>query len=467
VRWLALWLVLFGVSAATLGIDAFDGSDYGGDEPHYLVVAESIVSDRDLDVRDEYRERAYADWYPRRLQPDGEPVGGRLTEPQGLGFPLLIAPAYALGGPVLVQLFLAAIGALAFVLAARLARRIVPEPWATGGVLLVALCPLSLAYGATVSPELTAGALLVGALLCALRMRERSRLRDAYAAAFMLALLPWLAARFVVPALPVALLLVRWTARRGRGPTALVVAEIMFGSLLFYVALNEGLYGGRTPDAAGGTGTGADFPFGYLERLPRLAGLWLDRDYGAVRWAPVLALAFFAGWLLWRSWRERVAQALPERRDAEIAAAAALLVCAGVVAVAAVGAPTMFGFWFPGRYLVVGLPVAAALCAWGLRHAPRAGAALGALTMLASVWLLIDLWTGAVDGWADPSSRAPWGPLHALFPRFAGSGSVWADVVSIALAVALLGLVAREWLTWRRRARRIEQRRRPGAVARR
>lgn len=434
-RTLALWLLLLGVYAATLPIDAFRTADHGADEARYLLVAESIVSDRDIDLADEYRRRAYADWYPDALSPDGRPVKGRLHDPHGFGFALLIAPAYALGGPTGVQLFLAAIAALGFVLAVRLARRIVPDPWATAGVLLVALSPPALAYAATVRPELAAGALLAGAALCALRAREQSLMRHAYGGAAMLALLPWLGPKYVLAGLPLALLLVRWTGRRGRATVAIVAAEIMIGSGVFYVALNEGLYEGPTPYAADG-GTGASFPGGYVDRVPRLASLWLDRDDGIVRWAPILALAFFAAWLLWRSLRERVARAIPERRDAEVAAALALLVCAATVVVAAFGAPSMSGDWFPGRHLVAALPAAAALCAWGLRHAPRIGAALGALTLLASAWLLIDLWTGAVDGWERPASRAPWGPLL----------DAWAIAVGVALALALAALAAREWL---------------------
>ena len=70
-RTLALWLLLFGVYAATIGLDAFAGSDYGGDEPHYLLAAHSVVHDGDVDVRDEYAERAYSDFYPHRLRPAG------------------------------------------------------------------------------------------------------------------------------------------------------------------------------------------------------------------------------------------------------------------------------------------------------------------------------------------------------------------------------------------------------------
>ena len=49
-RTLALWLLLFGVYAATIGLHAFGASDYAGDEPHYLLAAKSIVEDGDVDV---------------------------------------------------------------------------------------------------------------------------------------------------------------------------------------------------------------------------------------------------------------------------------------------------------------------------------------------------------------------------------------------------------------------------------
>ena len=58
---------------------------------------------------------------------------------------------------------------------------------------------------------------------------------------------------------------------------------------------------------------------------------------------------------------------LPERHDVEVTAALCALVCAAQVLVAAFIAPTMFGFFFPGRYLVAALPMAVPLVAWGLR----------------------------------------------------------------------------------------------------
>jgi hypothetical protein len=163
----------------------------------------------------------------------------------------------------------------------------------------------------------------------------------------------------------------------------------------------------------------------------------------------VLALSLFAAWLLWRSRRAHVARLVEERADAEAAAELALWVWAGVLLVAALAAPTIAGEWFAGRQLVAGLPPAAALCAWGMRHAPRTGAVLGALTLAASVWLVLAFAFGGTAGWADAGTDAPLGPAVDLLPR-SGVGSAWFAVAAAALAVAVASLVAREW--WRERS---------------
>src|SRR4051795_8946693 len=191
-RTLALWLLLFGVYAATIGLDAFAGSDYAGDEPHYLLAAHSIVHDGDVDVRDEYRRRAYSEFYPRQLRPHGRTTEGRLNEPHGVGFPLLIAPAYAIGGARGVEVFLAAIAGLAMALAYRLALRVAPDPWALGAALVAGLSPPLLAYGTAVYPELPAAAALAGAALLALRLSTRVRWQDAAVCFVLLGALPWL-----------------------------------------------------------------------------------------------------------------------------------------------------------------------------------------------------------------------------------------------------------------------------------
>src|SRR5439155_3874085 len=102
----------------------------------------------------------------------------------------------------------------AFVLAAALARRMVPEPWATAGAGLVGLSPPALVASTTVTPTVPAAVALTGAALCALAVRERPRLRFIWGGALLLAGLPWLGWTFALPGLVVAWALVAWALRQ-------------------------------------------------------------------------------------------------------------------------------------------------------------------------------------------------------------------------------------------------------------
>ena len=82
-----LWVVLFAAYAATLGLDARPGSRFTVAEAHTLLTAESLASDLDVDLRDEYRTRAWSEWHPGALRPTAGLTSGRLIEPQGVGLP--------------------------------------------------------------------------------------------------------------------------------------------------------------------------------------------------------------------------------------------------------------------------------------------------------------------------------------------------------------------------------------------
>jgi hypothetical protein len=449
-RTLALWLLLFGVYAATLGLDAFAGSDYGGDEPHYLLAAESITNDGDVDLLDEYADRSYAKFYPHELRPHGRQTDGRLNEPHGVGFPLLIAPAYALGGAKAVELFLAAVAALAMALAYRLALRVAPDPWAFGAALAIGLSPPLLAYGTAVYPELSAAAVLAGAALLAVRLDTRVSWWDASLCFLLLGALPWLGTKFAVPGVVIGVFAARSIWRARRRTLAVGAVELSLFSVGLFVAINEAIYGGPTPyaaDAAGESATGAAFPGGYLERAYRLVALFVDRSYGLLRWAPVFALAFAGLWWLWRSRRDRLARAVPGVREIELTAGLCAAVLGAQLLVAAFLAPTMFGFWFPPRHLMAALPLAVPLVAWGLRHLPRTGTALALLTVAASGWLYADVRWGDGSLVADRPD-APFGPLTDLLPLFTPDGG-WPFWLAGGLGIAAAALVLREALAAR------------------
>ena len=380
-RTFALWLVLFGVYAATLGLDAVGDSDYGAREREYLMAVESLVDDRDVDVDAEYAER-------------------------GIGFPLLLVPAWLVGGEVAIELFLAAIAALAVALGYRLARYVVPDPWALGAAGAVGLSPPFLAYGSAVYPELSAGAALAGAALLTIRLDARPGWRAAFACFALLGTLPWLGVQFIPAGLVIGFFAARAVWRARKRTLAFGAVELSLFSLAVYVGLNEALYDGPTPYGAleeSETATGASSPGAYLERTYRLVALFIDREYGLLRWAPVFALAFAGLWWLWRSHRDRLARAVPQLREIELTADLCAAAVAAQLLVAAFLAPTMFGFWFPARHVLAALPLAIPLVAWGLRHAPRVGSVLAALT-LAAIGVAL---RGRAFRWRLVRDRAP------------------------------------------------------------
>jgi len=421
-RGLPLVLVLLAAYAATLGLHADGDARYTAAEAHRLLSAESLVSDGDLDLRDEYATRAWQDWYPGTLRPAATLTNGRLHEPQGLGLPLLIAPAYALAGPTGVEVFLALLYAIAFAVAVALGRCLVSDPWPGLAALVVGLSPPALAAATTVSPATAGAPLLAGAVLLALRVREQPRLWSVFWCALLVAVLPWLAIGLVLPALVVALALARWLRRRNRGLAGFTALEVVLTSTVFYVAVNDRLFGGPVPDAARDGGlraaTGIDGINDVAQRLLRAPAVLIDRDVGALRWAPILALVLFALLLLWRSRRRRVAVAIADRVDVEVAAGLVALVCAAGVVVAAFGPPELHGAWMVPGDLPVVLPVAAALVAWGWQHAGRVAPVLAAVTLAASGWTLTAARVDESAGLAPPHGELPWGGAERVLPRF-------------------------------------------------
>jgi hypothetical protein len=377
-RAVALWLLLFGVYAATLGFD-----DYTGNEPHYLLAAESLDHDADVDVLNQYRERG--------VDPQGKRTKGRLNEPYGIGFPLLILPAYALGGDKGVELFLAAVAALGLALAYRLALGAAPDPWALGAAAAVGLSPPMLAYSTAVYPELTAGTLLAGAALLALRLDERPGWRPGFGCFLMLGALPWLGVRFVPAGIVVGVVAARALWRSRRRTLTIGAVEVSLFSVALLVGIDEALYDGPTPYSAADSATGASGVADYLGRLPRLVTLFIDPDFGLLRWAPLFALAFVGLWWLSRSRRDHLARAVAQLHATELTAGLCAAVLAVQLAVAVLLAPQAHGEWFAGRHLIPALPLATPLVALGLRRLPRAGVALALLTVGVSAWLYADV----------------------------------------------------------------------------
>ncbi|MCW3015545.1 MAG: hypothetical protein JWO02_2637 [Solirubrobacterales bacterium] len=419
-RWLAVFVVLLAAYAATLGLRAAPGERYAPAEAHRLMTAASIAHDGDIDLRNQYASRTWKEWDGAPLRSTAGLTGGRLVEPQGIGFPLLIAPAYALGGATAVQLQCAILLALAFVLAAALARRLVPEPWATRSALAVGLSPPALAASTTIAPTTAGAVVLTGATLLALGIRERPRLRWTFYCASLLALTAWLDIHLALPGAVIAIALWRWLRRRQRALAGFVALEVVLTSAVVYITINDRLFGGLTPASArlsGGSPTGAADAGDSIGRLPRVLGALIDARAGALRWAPVLALALVTLSLLWRSRRDRWAAAISDQVDVEVTGTLLALIAAAGVVGAAFARPSLQGPWLVSPDVVAVLPCVAALGALALRRYPRLGGMLTAVTLAGSIWFVAGARLDDHAGVAPPRGALPWGGVERVLPR--------------------------------------------------
>ncbi len=441
---MATWAALVALYAAGLLLPAAPGHQLTATEAHRLLVAHSIVTDYDVDLLVERQAQPWTDWggvigvsdtvplapnVTVRGTPDGPgpPVApGGFLEPSGIGLGAALAPAYwvgyhtGIGGRLAVQLWCAMLLAAAFVLALGLARRVVPDPWATRGVLLVAVSPPALLGATQIGPTAPAALLLTGAVAACLSVRDEPRWRFAVLSAFCAALLPWVWLPLAPVALLVAAALIRWMRRRRRGFTGFVALEILLLSAFIYITVHDRMFGGPTPwfpEVGWSLPTffdGLGHAIGRAFGAP--LGLLIDRDLGLLRWAPVLALVGVAGWRLLRWRRARLYRTFADEIHVEVIAAFLLLVFVVATVPYAILSPWPGVNWLGGPGAATALPVIAATVGWGWQRTPRTAAVLAGLTVLATAWLLVaGLLSGAV-GSDPPVGPLPWGGVEGLLP---------------------------------------------------
>jgi len=449
-RLAAVWLLLLAVYAAGLVVPAAPGRQLSSDEAHRLLVAHSLVTDGDMDLLDDYQAGAWRSWGgvvgtgPRdalrpnvalRVEPGApgpQPVApGGFLEPSGLGGGIVLAPAYwagrvvagddGSGGRVAVQLWCAALLALAFALAIPIARRIVPEPWATRGVLAVALSPPAVLGATQIGVGGPAAALVTGAVAAALAVREHPRVGAALACALLSALLWWVWLPLGPVALLIAAALARWMRRRRHGLAGFVALELLLLSAFVFITVHDRVYGGPTPWAPAAGWTLPTDVDGLGDALGRAVGGplgWLvDERYGLLRWAPIALLGGLAGWRLWTWRRRRLARVFADEIHIEVIVGFLLLVVLAAAVPYAILSPWPATTWLGGPGTVVGLPVLGAAVAWAWQRTPRLGAGLAALTALATAWLLVAAIVSGDVGSAPPQGPLPWGGVERLLPR--------------------------------------------------
>jgi hypothetical protein len=371
----------------------------GGDEPHYLIIAQSLWRDGDLRIENNHQRGDYLEYFGGELRPDFLKRGtdGQIYSIHLPGVPAILAPVLALGGYGAVKVFLALLAAAAASAAWRAAFALtgqVAAAWFGWAGVTLAAPVLLLSF--TVYPDGPGAVVVVLAfgLLVSLQTKPAAPVRWWAGAGLLAALLPWFHPRFAVLAAALGLvftLRAMGAARPIRALAAFAAAPVASATGWFgyyYV-----LYGRFNPSVAYGHYTQMS-----LERVPTgVLGLLFDQQYGLLVYAPVFAVG--------------LAGLVPlARRHARLTAEWAAVVVPYTVVTA------MYHMWWggfssPARFigatlLVFALPIAAAW-AHGTSAATRAfqAAALGVTAGITAMLL------AAEDGsfvFNVRGTEAPW-----------------------------------------------------------
>jgi hypothetical protein len=431
-----------------------------GDEPHYLVIAQSLWRDGDLKIENNHARGDYLEYFPGDLEPHylTRGVDGQIYSIHPIGMPVLIAPVYGLGGYPAVVLAFVLIAAVA---AALMWYAVVAATNSAGGATfalaaIVGTSPFLLNTFA-VYPEIPAALAVVVAFFFATQSSSEQWWRW-LVTGVACASLPWLSTKYApmsAALVAVALARIVWRdppaagAMSGppRGNAAPAAASsiaaaalvVPYGlSLLGWFYFFYAIWGSPLPQS----------PYGKLVQteLQNLIfgapGLLFDQEYGLLPNAPVYVLAGTGLWAMWRR------DAITRRQALEVV----------VVFAALLGTVGAFRIWWGGlaapsrpiasALLLLALPIAAAF-----REAPSASARRAAQVLL--LWASIGL--GAILLFAehgalttndrDGTSRlleylSPRWPLWSVEPSFvyheAGTAlmhtAVWLAMAALAAA---------------------------------
>ena len=446
VRWLGramLAACLIAVAASAVGVPtrATYGARTTADEPQYLLTALSLAEDGGLDISDELDAERWRAFHEAELPQQTRLLpGGRRISPHDPLLSVMLAPAVAVGGWVAGKWTLVLLaGGLAALLVWTAVTRLAVTPGTAARVVGVLAASVPLApYGSQVYPELPA-ALAVTAGLAALLAPMR-RL-GGVAVGVACCALPWLGIKYtpVAVVLGVSALIRLW--RDGRRAALAALAGGLAIAGVVYLVVHQSVWTGWTVYASadhfvesgelGVIGVSPD----YGARSIRLAALLTERSFGIAAWQPA--------WLL----------AVPALGAVVRARPPGWAVLSSVLAVgwctATFVALTMAGWWFPGRQVVVVLPVAVlSLCWWldRVRPARSAFCALGVIGIASWLWLALEASTGRLALIVDLRDTAnPWYQAwRTVLPDFlAVTTGTW--MLHGVWCAMLLGLVVLGW----------------------
>ena len=273
-----------------------------GDEPHYLLMAHSLVHDGDLNLYNEYSEKVYQDFHPDILEPkpsDFVAPGQIYSRGLGATFSTIFTPFYALFGYHGAHIFTILCAALLISQLYQLVSTSCSNPTTVliSVILIASTCPV-LIYSSLIYPDILAALLIVIGLRI-LKIPQLSRTGRSVPTLIIIVATVLLFTKFRY-FIPVLLLLVPVFFRelKKRYNWAVFLTTVTILGVLYFVfdrfILSGDLFLNRFGDL-----TRISFYLPTIQDLRVLPGLLLDQESGLFVLSPVYLLVF-AGVFLYR-----------------------------------------------------------------------------------------------------------------------------------------------------------------------
>jgi hypothetical protein len=280
--------VLFAAAAvfsSAVGLHYVRWVEPSGDEIDYLMMAQSVWREGDLDLRDNFARGDHLEYMGGygRVPGGTRRADGRSYPTHSAGLSVLLAPAYALGGRRACVVLLALVAAGLGLLVRDLARRGGADEASALLAWAAAVGPPVLYYTAFLYTEVPAAFAIALALRLLLFAPGPWA---AAAAALALSALPWLHVRLTLAAAALGAFAVLRLRGRPRLAFLLTAAAMAAG----YAGYQYSVFGTLSP-LARYAGT---MPPAMVRATPlrTLLGLFVDGSYGLLPYAPVFLLAF-------------------------------------------------------------------------------------------------------------------------------------------------------------------------------
>ncbi len=379
-----------------------------GDEPHYLIITQSLLLDHDLKIENNHRRGDYQAYVSGQLPPHYIARGrnGEIYSIHAPGLSALVAPAFAIGGYHGVVLFLLMVAACAGALTwhvAWLATRSSSAAWF--GWAAVTLSATTIFHTFTVYPDGVGGVLVLTGIWALLRAEQERENGSERALPWLLhglalAALPWLHSRFAFLAGTLgALVLLRLSSTKNPAGKAVAFLSIPTISAICWLGTFVVIYG--TPDPAAPYGTTREFSLAFIPG--GLAGLLFDERFGLLANAPVLVCAIGGLGMMLRSRKAPMAGA---RLALEL-----LFVIVPYLLTATSYAMWWAGWSAPARFANPAVPILAVPCAiaWQrMRHRATRIVAAGALALTAFISCVLVVTDGGRLAYNNRETTALW-----------------------------------------------------------